>query len=200
MSEGCPRSTAGGCDLLASCWGARSNAPTDPELLVRIEISEAYVAMEVGDPAEAARLCESALGNQAIRPGDRGVALGQLGMVQMRRGEAVAALAAFTEGIELLAGSPTDLARALGNRGDVYLHQGQAGPAARDLERAAALFAEQGAEIELAKARHNLGYALFLDGDLVGALAAMESAAPLPGDRQSGHQGDRSSRTGRRCC
>jgi CHAT domain-containing protein/tetratricopeptide (TPR) repeat protein len=157
---------------------ARDRA-VDPELVVRIEISQAYVAMEVGDPAEAARLCESALANPAIADADRGVALGQLAMVHMRRGEAVAALAAFTTAIDLLAASPTDLARALGNRGDVYLHQGEARSAVHDLERAAELFAEQGAEIDVAKARHNLGYALFLEGDLVGALAAMESAAPL---------------------
>ena len=98
---------------------------TDPDLLARLGVSRAYVAMELGDLETATRLCHESLARPALRPADRGVALAQLAMLHMRAGQTTDALAAFSEGIALLGELPADRARALGNRGDVYLHQGR---------------------------------------------------------------------------
>ena len=152
---------------------------TDPDFLARLGVSRAYVAMELGDLETATRLCRESLARQGLRPADRGVALAQLAMLHMRAGQMTDALAAFSEGIALLGELPADRARALGNRGDVYLHQGRLPAAVDDFRAAAEAFATAGLDVEQAKAEHNLGYALMLGGDLIGALDAMSAAYPV---------------------
>ena len=152
---------------------------TDPDLLARLGVSRAYVAMELGDFETATRLCHESLARPALRPADRGVALAQLAMLHMRAGHMTDALAAFSEGIALLGDLPADRARALGNRGDVFLHQGRLPAAVDDFRAAAEAFATAGLEVDRAKAEHNLGYALMLGGDLIGALESMSAAYPV---------------------
>ncbi len=152
---------------------------TDPDFLARLGVSRAYVAMELGDLETATQLCRESLARPGLRPTDRGVTLAQLAMLQMRAGQMTDALAAFSEGIALLAELPADLARALGNRGDVYLHQGRLPAAVDDFRAAAEAFATAGLDVEQAKAEHNLGYALMLGGDLIGSLEAMSAAYPV---------------------
>ena len=152
---------------------------TDPDFLARLGVSRAYVAMELGDLETATRLCRESLARPGLRPADRGVALAQLAMLQMRAGQMTEALAAFSEGIALLGDLPADRARALGNRGDVYLYQGRLPAAVDDFRAAAEAFATAGLDVEQAKAEHNLGYALMLGGDLIGALDAMSAAYPV---------------------
>ena len=97
----------------------------------------------------------------------------------MRAGEGQAALASFATAITLLDDSPESRARAHLNRGWVHLQRGDTERAVEDSRRAAELFRQAGNEIEAAKADHNVGYARLLAGDLVGALRAMEAAAPV---------------------
>jgi tetratricopeptide (TPR) repeat protein len=148
---------------------------TDQELLCRIEASQAYVALEIGDPVTAHSLCQKALARPGIGRPQKGVLLSQLAMVQMRMGDLREALESFTAGIALL-DAPAELGKARGNRGDVHLHQGRVRVAIEDFEAAVRHFSDAGLAIDKAKAEHNLGYARLLDGDLVGALRAMESA------------------------
>jgi len=152
---------------------------SDPDLLARIGVSRAYVAMELGDLDTATRLCRESLARPGLARPDRGVALAQLAMLHMRSGQTTEALAAFSEAIALLETLPADRARALGNRGDVYLHQRRVSAAVDDFRAAAAGFAGVGLEVEQAKAEHNLGYALMVGGDLIGALEAMSAAYPV---------------------
>ena len=152
---------------------------TDPDLLARLGVSRAYVAMELGDLETATRLCHESLARPALGTTDRGVALSQLAMLHMRAGQMTDALAAFSEGIAWLGDLPADRARALGNRGDVYLHQGRLPAAVDDFRAAAEAFGAAGLEVDRAKAEHNLGYALMVGGDLIGALEAMSAAYPV---------------------
>ena len=64
-------------------------------------------------------------------------------MLHMRAGQMTDALAAFSEAIALLGELPADRARALGNRGDVYLHQGRLPAAVDDFRAAAEAFAHR---------------------------------------------------------
>ncbi|WP_298512348.1 CHAT domain-containing tetratricopeptide repeat protein [uncultured Nocardioides sp.] len=152
---------------------------SDPDLLGRIEVSRAYVAMELGDLETATRLCHESLARPGLARPDRGVALAQLAMLHMRSGQTTEALASFTEAIALLDTLPVDRARALGNRGDVFLHQRRVAVAVDDFRAAAEGFSAVGLEVERAKAEHNLGYALMVGGDLIGALEAMSAAYPV---------------------
>jgi tetratricopeptide (TPR) repeat protein len=93
-------------------------------------------------------------------------------------GETGSALEAFGLGIEDLS-DRLELGKAHINRGTVHLSQGSAGLAANDFARAVQLLDEADVPIEGAMARHNLGYAYFLQGDLVTALTHMDNVRPV---------------------
>jgi Tfp pilus assembly protein PilF len=154
---------------------AAHRSTADPDLLARVESSLAFVALETGDLTAAAELSRRALAREPISPETLGMAHGQHALLLMRRGEVVEALASYDLAIGLLT-EPGQLAKALNNRGGVYLQQGRPVQAARDFAAAAREFAVAGSAIEAAMARHNLGYCLLLSGDLVGALASMDEA------------------------
>ncbi|WP_155992109.1 CHAT domain-containing protein [Nocardioides sp. URHA0032] len=148
----------------------------DPALLARIDATAAYVAADTQDPDVALRLLDRALNEEQLRGQHRGVLLCQRALILRRTGNAISALDAFGQAIELLAEAPLDLAKAQLNRGTVHLDRGDPQSAASDFESAAANYNLTGDAIARAKAEHNLGYARFLAGDLVGALRAMEQA------------------------
>jgi len=148
------------------------------DLLARIEVSLAYVVSEIGDPERGRLLCRSALERPGLEPQTRGIAQSQQGLLEMRAGETTDALASFAAAIGALSDLPAEQARTFLNRGNVYLQQGHPERASSDFARAVHGFAAAKDRIEAAKARHNLGYALLLRGDLVGALREMEGAYP----------------------
>lgn len=148
----------------------------DAVLLARIEATAAYVEADAQDPETALRLLDEALSQDSVESPDRGILLCQRALILRRTGHAAYALEAFGQAIALLTESRLDLAKAQLNRGTVYLDRGDARSAAKDFEAAASNYALAGDEIARAKAQHNLGYARFLAGDLVGALDAMERA------------------------
>jgi tetratricopeptide (TPR) repeat protein len=148
----------------------------DQVLLARIEASLAYVLNELGDTDGARALCEQALRRQAVPADTRGIIEAQRALLLMRAGETGAALDAFVVAIDLLDGLPADQGKALTNRGGVYLQQGRDREAAADFAAAMDRFAAVADDLSRAKAEHNLGYALLLRGDLVGALRAMDAA------------------------
>ncbi|WP_372728945.1 CHAT domain-containing protein [Nocardioides sp.] len=153
---------------------ARERAEGD-ELRARIEASLAYVAAEIGDFDAAIALCDSALGH--VQPGSetRGVVAGQRALLSMRRGETADALSSFDLAIRELS-DPAELGKVHMNRGDVYLQQGHPHLAVADFEAAVAQLAAVSRPIDAAMARHNLGYAHFLRGDLLLAMDHMDSA------------------------
>jgi tetratricopeptide (TPR) repeat protein len=148
----------------------------DEDLRARVEASLAYVAAETGDPARALSLCEDALSRPGLRPETRGIVSSQRALLLMRAGDVPAALGSFEDAISALEAHPGEKARAHLNRGGVFLQQGSAAEAAADFAAAMRDFAAAGLDAEVPKAQHNLGYAAFLQGDLIGALRDMEEA------------------------
>ncbi|MER6940013.1 hypothetical protein, partial [Nocardioides sp. NPDC000441] len=157
----------------------------DPELLARIESSLAYIAADESDLDHALELLDRALQLAGPSPATRGVLLQQRATLLRRAGRASESLAVFGDAIAALQDQPAKLAKAHLNRGTVYLDQHESVLAAEEFEAAAAGYRVVGENVSAAKAEHNRAYALFLSGDLVGALELMESAYGLLAD--SGH-------------
>lgn len=148
------------------------------DLRARVDGSLAYVLFETGQRAESLQVCREALATGDMAPATRGVLFCQIGLVEMLRGEGDEALAAFGEAVGL-ATDPQVRGRVHLNRGNVYLQRHDLARAGADFDRAESAYAESGDRLGAAKAAHNLGYTLMLDGDLIGALDTMSRAAPL---------------------
>ncbi|MBI2242716.1 MAG: hypothetical protein HYU55_01720, partial [Nocardioides sp.] len=148
---------------------------TDPDLLARIEASLAYVTAETGEPDAALAMCERALARGGISTGVRGILANQRALLLMRRGETGSALQAFAEALDAL-DDPAELGKAHVNRGNVYLQQARPRDAAADYASAVTELRRAGRATDAAMAEHNLGYAAFLAGDMVGALRHMDAA------------------------
>ncbi|MFE7405570.1 CHAT domain-containing protein [Isoptericola sp. NPDC057559] len=128
--------------------------------------------------AEAERTCE-----EEGLDGELLAVWGQHGLLLLRSGD----LAGAREALDRVApdddAEPSfDLGVILLNRGALHLEAGDATAAARDLRAAAKVGRAIGNSVLEAHARHNLGYAAFLSGDLPAALREMSDAAEL-GDR-----------------
>jgi len=155
---------------------ARAEAST-PQLVARIEASRAFLAYETGDPAEAFRLCDLALGLPDLDSETRGIVECQHALLLLRHGRTGDALTAFASAIGSLV-DPIELGKAHINRGGVYLAQGRVQLAIEDFREAIRHWEAAGRHDESAMAMHNLGYAYFLRGDLVSALTQMDACAP----------------------
>ncbi|WP_036555168.1 CHAT domain-containing protein [Nocardioides insulae] len=148
------------------------------DLLARIEASLAYVWQETGVENDGVALCRVALDYPGLTRATRGTLHSQVGLLRMLRGEKDDALEAFGEAVALLEDQRL-LGRAYLNRGSVYTQRDLPLPAREDFALAAQCFSAVGDTLAAAKARHNLGYVHLLTGDLVGALGAMDAAAPV---------------------
>lgn len=152
---------------------------TLPDTVARVTLSLAYVEAELGSTDAGLARCAEALAVAGIGQQVRGLVHSQIALLQMRAGSGEQALASFATAIGLLDDSPEARARALLNRGLVYLQRRDAVRAEQDARAAGELYREAGDPTEAAKADHNRGYARLLVGDLVSALKLMERAAPL---------------------
>jgi len=148
------------------------------DLRARIDCSLAYVWSETGDAAGALYLCDEALMYPGLSDETRGTLHSQIGLLKMLHGETESALGAFEAATRLL-GDHHRLARLHLNKGNVFLQRSRSSDAADCFRRAAEHYELAGDSYGVAKARHNLGYALFLEGDLVGALDHMGRAYPV---------------------
>ncbi|MBB2894099.1 CHAT domain-containing protein [Flexivirga oryzae] len=151
---------------------------TDPDLQDRIDISRAYVASERGDLHTGTRLCESVL-ERATNATVRDLAHSQLGVLYTRAGEGELALQHLQQAMAGRRLIGVDRARALMNRGVVWLQRGDMPSAISDFDASSEDFREAGMPVEAAQALHNSGYALMLAGDLPQALQRMDSARPV---------------------
>ncbi|CAI9402838.1 CHAT domain-containing protein [Nocardioides sp. T2.26MG-1] len=155
-----------------------SRATSDFDLLARIEASLAFLEYETGNPAVGIERCERALASELITADTRGVVQCQRALLLLRQGQAARALTAFDEAIGSLA-DHQELGIAHVNRGGVYLAQGQPDRACHDFRSARDHWHRLGRTHDVAIATHNLGYACFLLGDLVGALHHMRESGPV---------------------
>jgi tetratricopeptide (TPR) repeat protein len=149
----------------------------DGDTRARCLMSLAYVAAERGELGQGLELCEEALAEPGVTSGVCGLVHSQLGLLQMRAGDAAAALSAFDRAEHLI---EPDAIRARAilhlNRGSVFIQQREAERAIEDFGRARALAPT---ETIAAKAEHNLGTAEHMRGRLVEALRHMERAAEV---------------------
>ena len=129
--------------------------------------------------AAEGRLAEAARWATTAESGAVAVAVqGQLGLVRLRSGDVRGAVEALDAARVLIdEAEPVDACRILLNRGSLLLELGDVDAARVDLAASAERAAVLGDELRAFKARHNLGYAHFLAGDLPAALAAMGEAA-----------------------
>jgi tetratricopeptide (TPR) repeat protein len=154
---------------------AADAAGDDVDLRARVVTSQAFLAYETGDVAGAFERCHDVLGAEGISPGTKGIIHCQLAMLLLRRGETRDALTAFATGIPLIE-DRIELGKAHINRGGVHLAQGNLIEASVDFEQALRQWTAAGADDLAAMAQHNLGYACFRRGDLVGALGHFEES------------------------
>lgn len=151
----------------------------DPDLLARIAGTLAYGLGQTGQPAEAEGLCREALAHEGLRAETVAVLHGQLGVLLMHAGrldEAETVLGLAIDGLD----APTiETANCLLNRSIVHMQRHALDACTDDLRRALAIYLAEGAEETAAEARHNLGYAALLGGDLVTALDLITRSRPV---------------------
>jgi len=151
---------------------------TDADLAARVQASRAFLEYETGEPGAAFDRCTAVLAEPGLGAETRGIVQCQLAMLHLRRGRVAEALSGFSEAIGSLR-DPDELGTAHVNRGGVYLAQNRADLARADFAHARDYWRGTGKEREAAIATHNLGYACFLLGDLIGALEHMGESAPI---------------------
>ena len=163
----------------AEAWLGRAlSLATSPGDEARARASLAFLTYERGDLSAAFEQIGAAVGVVSDDPDTRGVVLCQQALLLLRVGRTDEALAAFAASIPLLR-DPVERGRALINRGGVHLAQGNAAGARDDFEAAALSLKTVDQPLEANMAVHNLGYAEFLLGDLVGALHHIDAARPV---------------------
>ena len=153
----------------------------DPDLRARIDGTVAYVLAQIGEPAAAEELCRHALGRTGLRAETIALLSGQLGTLLMHGGRLDEAETELTRAIDTLTAigeESTELANCLMNRSVVRMQQRELETCIEDLRRAVAVYEANDDEGPLAEARHNLGYAALLGGDLVTALTQMTQSRP----------------------
>lgn len=151
--------------LVASDFELRADIPRSLEML---EEAERWASLAGADDA-------------------RVPVLGQAGHLWLRAGDGDRALAALDAAAALIdRAAPRDACVVLLNRGSLHLDRGDVPRARADLEDCAARADAIGNRAMAYKARHNLGYAEFLAGDLPRALHSMSRAAEDSGGLTSG--------------
>jgi tetratricopeptide (TPR) repeat protein len=154
----------------------------DPELGARIDGTRAYVLAQTGQHEAAQELCRETLARPGLSDETTAVLAGQLGTLLLHAGILGEAETMLTRAIDALSArgeDTTELANCLMNRSMVRMQRHDLAASTDDLRRAVAVYEATGDEGSVAEARHNLGYAALLGGDLVTALALMTRSRPI---------------------
>ncbi|MEN0022135.1 MAG: CHAT domain-containing protein [Microbacterium sp.] len=157
---------------------ASARAGDDADLRARIDGTMAYVLAQTGEPGEAERLSREALARPGLRTDTVAVLDGQLGTLLMHGGRLDEADQALTRAIDALDEDSIERANLLMSRSIVGMQRHRLDDCTADLRSAIAVYETLGEEEPLAEARHNLGYAALLGGDLVTALKLMTASRP----------------------
>ncbi|MBD7958208.1 CHAT domain-containing protein [Microbacterium sp. Sa4CUA7] len=147
----------------------------DPDLHARIEGTRAHILERTGDPVGAERTCRAALRIDGITVATTAVLTGQLGMLAMYGGRFAEAESLLTSAIDDTV-EHTELANMRMNRALARMYLGLLDGADHDLRDAAEQYGRVGTALDVAQARHNLGYVALLRGDIVEAMAEMSAA------------------------
>jgi len=151
----------------------------DSDLRARIDGTMAYVLAQTGQPAEAERLSREALSRPGLSDETIALANGQLGTLLAHGGRLDEADLLLTKAIDGLDEGSIESANCLMSRSVVNMQRHRLDECSADLQRAIAAYEAHGADAPLAEARHNLGYAALLGGDLVTALGLMTRSRPI---------------------
>lgn len=160
---------------------AASARTDDPDLRARIDGTIAYILAQTGEPAAAERLCRDAIGRSGLREETIALLGGQLGTLLLNAGSLADAEVELTRAIDSFTATgaeTTELANFLMNRAVVRMQRRELETCMEDLRRAIVIYESNDDEGPLAEARHNLGYAALLGGDLVTALTLMTRSRP----------------------
>ncbi|WP_341956060.1 CHAT domain-containing protein [Microbacterium sp. LWH13-1.2] len=158
---------------------AASSRTDDDDLRARIDGTLAYVLAQTGEPAEAERLSRAALSRPGLSAETVALANGQLGTLLMHGGRLDEADKFLTRAIGSLDDGSIESANLLMSRAIVSMQRHRLDDCTADLQRAIAAYEAHDQQEPLAEARHNLGYAALLGGDLVTALGLMTSSRPI---------------------
>lgn len=151
----------------------------DQDLRARIDGTFAYVLAQTGEPAEAERLSRAALARPGLSTETVAIVNGQLGTLLMHSGRLEEADRFLTLAIDALDDASVERANLLMSRSIVNMQRHRLEECTVDLQHAIEVYRSLGEQEPLAEARHNLGYAALLGGDLVTALALMTSSRPI---------------------
>ncbi|HMQ36524.1 MAG TPA: CHAT domain-containing protein [Micropruina sp.] len=158
---------------------ARERANDAPTRAI-VEGTLGFVEAELGDRRAGLALIDNALSVRDALPAfEVGKLLAQRALIRTRLGQARQALGDYNQAIPLLADRADELGRARLNRGSLHLQLGSMMEAIADFEVASAALDDAGLSVSAAKARHNLGYAAMMTGQLARALQVMDAEAAL---------------------
>jgi tetratricopeptide (TPR) repeat protein len=147
-----------------------------PELRARILISLAYHQAERHSLDDGLALLGEADEVPDLPLRLRGMVAAQRGLLFMRAGRSVDALAALDVAVGLLDESvPEDICRPLLTRGILHMQRGVLAAARADFRRCVEIAGRHGLDMLAAKASHNLGYLSLLSGALPQALREMDA-------------------------
>jgi len=150
----------------------------DVDLRARIAGTLALIHARTGGLAEAERMCTEAMDLPGLSPTTVAILAGQMGSIMEESGRLDEANRLLSRAIAQIE-DPVARANLLVNRTAIGAQQRRLDDAANDAAEAARVYAENGMPIDAAESQHNLGYIDLLRGDLVSALAEMQSARPL---------------------
>lgn len=156
-------------------------APDQLDLRLRIRISQAWVTFERegGGPAQLALRAIAGDAHAAGLLAVHATAQSQIGILLARSGDLASAAKALAR-VDPGALPSADRMRLLLNRGTIASQVAHYAEAIADLTTAADLAHAEGVGPLEFMARHNLGWVLFLRGDIPAALAAMQQADEMP--------------------
>ena len=140
----------------------------------RVSLTLAHVVAERGHVDEGLALLDRLAGEPSHDLG--GLVLSQRGLLYLRAGRFDEALADLDAAVSGWTDEDLGLVRLLLNRGMLHLTTGRLASAREDLERCLRTATDLDLYVHAARARHNLGYVLWLSGDLPGALSEMDAA------------------------
>ncbi len=178
-----------------SALGTNESAPgpdctaEHDRLQARMLLTLGFSVHELGDTAAGMRMLELAERVSARHgPGALTViSRAQQGVMLLREGRLAEALEALDRAVELIDQAPAeDQVKLLINRGEVHRQSGTLSPATTDYARAYAIATEAGLDELAFAARHNLGYAHYLSGDLPRALEVMATVEEADSDHYKG--------------
>ncbi|GAA1715399.1 CHAT domain-containing protein [Isoptericola hypogeus] len=148
-------------------------------LRARVLVGIAACEGELGSDLDVVLAKLTAAAAMALRAGSEelvGLVHANLGLQLLRAGDLDGARHELDAALERMR-DDAEVVPVLLNRGSLRLEAGDVPGAADDLRRCVELARDVGEESFVRMAEHNLGYALFLGGDLPAALRAMDSAA-----------------------